>query len=684
MNQANNTRLIVTKAILWMLVGIACAVALARYVRGLGATTALTDGTPWGLWIGFDVLSGVALAAGGFVIAATVYIFHLDRYHGLVRPAVLTAFLGYLAVALGLLVDLGRPWNIWRMIIFWQPDSPLFEVGWCVMLYLTVLALEFIPVIFEGLKWQRAVGVMRRVSLVFVIAGIGLSTLHQSSLGTLFLLAEDRLHPLWYSPILPLLFFISAIGLGLMMVAVESSSTAWIYHRKGEGPVLGGLVRAASVVLVLYLAVRIIDLGLRHQLHHLLEPSWYSVLFVVEIAMSVIIPLLLFNLPALSKKTWPLVIGAFAGVGGFVLHRADVGGIVHMAATGETYVPALTEILVSVGLVSAMALIFLFFVERFPVWEEAPPIPDHFTEPMADPMTRVYFGGLWFGRTHLAAAAWVIGAVVGMVVLETTTAEGEYPPPVPTASAKAVAAVRLAVNDGTPAGLVFLGNESPGAKLPEGFTTVLLIDGDGGGRAVLFDHMAHRNRLGGEASCGRCHHRNLRHERGTPCANCHADMYRCTDTFGHDEHVVALGANESCGRCHPRTESVATRADATPCIDCHQSDIVDSFSGNQLSCATAGALGDIDCAGCHNSLAVSGEGGVVDPLSVDGIAPGYRLAMHRLCVECHCEHEARTAVEEPNMTRCGFCHRGVEAEIGVPQVPSIDGEPVVVAGGITK
>lgn len=684
MNHPNNTRLIVTKAILWMLVGIACAVALARYVRGLGATTALTDGTPWGLWIGFDVLSGVALAAGGFVIAATVYIFHLDRYHGLVRPAVLTAFLGYFAVALGLLVDLGRPWNIWRMIIFWQPDSPLFEVGWCVMLYLTVLALEFAPVVFEGFKWQRAVGVMRRVSLVFVIAGIGLSTLHQSSLGTLFLLAEDRLHPLWYSPILPLLFFISAIGLGLMMVAVESSSTAWLYHRKGEGPVLRGLVRAASVVLLIYLTVRIADLALRGQLHHVLDPSWYSVLFVVEIAMSVIIPLLMFNLPSLSEKTWPLVVGAFSGVGGFVLHRADVGGIVHMAATGETYVPALTEILVSIGLVSAMALIFLFFVERFPVWEEAPAVPDHFTEPMADPMTHAYFGGMWFGRNHLAAAAWVIGAIVGMLVLETTTAGGKYPPPVPTRQARAVAAVRLALDDEGPAGLVFLGNESVPPELPEGFTTALMINGDRAGRAVLFDHSAHRDRLGGEASCGRCHHRNYRFERGTPCANCHTDMYRCTDTFGHDEHVVALGENASCNRCHPQEKNIRTRSTATPCVDCHQNEIVDSFAERPRRGTTVSALGDIECAGCHGVQAASYGEGTTDQRSVVGIAPGYRLAMHQLCVECHCDHEEIAAVEEPTMTRCGFCHRGVEAEIEVRPLPDVGGDPVVVAGGIVR
>lgn len=677
MNDANNTRLILTKAILWTLLGIACAVAVARYLRGLGATTALTDGTPWGLWIGFDVLSGVALAAGGFVIAATVYIFHLDRYHGLVRPAVLTAFLGYLAVALGLLVDLGRPWNIWRMIVFWQTDSPLFEVGWCVMLYLTVLTLEFVPVIFEGLKWERALRVIRRASLLLVIAGIGLSTLHQSSLGTLFLLAQDRLHPLWYTPILPLLFFVSAIGLGLMMVAVESSSTAWLYHREGEWPVLRGLARAASVVLLLYLAVRLTDLGLRHQLHLLVQPSWYSVLFVVELALSVVIPLVLFNLPSLAGKHWPIVVGAFTGVGGFVLHRADVGGIVHMTATGETYLPALTEVLVSVGLVSGMALIFLFFVERFPVWEKAPANPDHFTPPISDPLTHNYFGGAWFGRAHLAAAGWVVGIVLGVVVLEMTTADGEYPRPVPARSARTVAAVRFPVDESTAANLIFLGNENTPAALSEGFTTALLIDGDRAGRAVLFDHTAHRDRFGGEASCSRCHHRNLRFERGTPCASCHADMYRCTDTFVHDDHITVLGNNASCDRCHPVSETVKTRSSATRCVECHRAEIVETFAEERRQCSTYEALGDIDCAGCHEIVAASDEGEEADRRAVAGIAPGYRVAMHQLCVECHCVHETKTAVEEPVMTRCGFCHRGVEAEIQPDQ--AIGGRPAVVA-----
>ena len=666
MNNAFNIRLIFTKALLWLFVGAATAVAVARYARGLGATTALTDSTPWGLWIGFDVLSGVALAAGGFVIAAAVYIFHLDRYHAFVRPAVLTAFLGYVAVALGLMADLGRPWNIWRMIFFWQPESPLFEVGWCVMLYLTVLALEFVPVVFERLQWIRPLRVMRHVTLLLVIAGIGLSTLHQSSLGTLFLLAQDRMHPLWYSPILPLLFFISAIGLGLMMVATESTTTSWLYRREGEWQQLRGLTRAAAVVLSLYFLLRIGDLAWRGKLGLLLTADWFTVLFAVEIGLSVLVPMVLFTLPSTRTARWGITIGSISGVAGFVLHRADVGGITHMAVTGQPYVPALTEILISVGLVSAMALIFLFFVERFPVWEEQPEMPEHFTPPVADPLTGSFFGGPWFGRAHLAGAAWVVGVVLGVAVLEATTAGHELPREVPVRPARSVAALRI-MHEGQPTSrLVFLGETIAPANLPEGFTTALLIDGDRAGRAVLFDHDGHRQRLGGEASCGRCHHRNLRLDRGTPCATCHADMYRCTDTFDHEDHVERLQANDSCVKCHRQPEAPKTREASTPCLECHRDETIDLFTEERHPCAEPARVGDMECIGCHEiqEIKIVGSG---DPAhrSRGGVAPGYRLAMHVLCVECHCVEQAEMGAEDPQLTRCGCCHQGVESDVQV-------------------
>jgi Ni/Fe-hydrogenase subunit HybB-like protein len=222
-----NTRLTTLKTVLWALVGVLGVVTAARFWRGLGAVTALSDAAPWGFWIAFDVMSGVALAAGGFVLAATVYVFGREKYRPFVRPAILTAFLGYAAVAVGLLYDLGLPWNIWHPIIYPQPHSVLFEVAMCVMLYLTVLGLEFLPVLLEY-RWfdrplLRAIHKLVHAAVIpLVIAGIVLSTLHQSSLGSLFLITPYRLHPLWYSPIIWVLFFLSAVALGLMMVVTES------------------------------------------------------------------------------------------------------------------------------------------------------------------------------------------------------------------------------------------------------------------------------------------------------------------------------------------------------------------------------------------------------------------------------------------------------------------------------
>jgi Ni/Fe-hydrogenase subunit HybB-like protein len=653
MNAASSLRVAVTKAVLWLLVGIATAIALSRYLRGLGATTALSDATPWGLWIGFDVLSGVALAAGGFVLAATVYIFHLDRYHGMVRAAVLTAFLGYIAVALGLLVDLGRPWNIWRMIFFWQPHSPLFEVGWCVMLYLTVLALEFVPVVFEGLGMSKAFRFMKRLTIPLVIAGIGLSTLHQSSLGTLFLLTEDRMHPLWYSPLLPLLFFVSAVGLGLAMVSSEAISTSWLYRKKGEWDLIRGLTRACAYVLLIYLALRFGDLAVRGKLHHLLDGSWATALFAVEILMSAVIPFLLFSLPSTRSKPWGLTTGAFLCAAGFVLHRADVGGITHIPVTGVPYLPALTEIFISLGLVAAMALIFLFFVERFPVWETKPAPVEHFTPPIADPVSRAFFGGPWFGRVQLQAVGWIIGCVVGALLLEATTSGGEAPRSTGVRPARAAAAVRVTAEaDQSQGHLQLMAEPAPGVPLPDGFTTALLIDGDRQGKTVLFDHKDHQRRLGGEASCSTCHHLNLRLERGTPCSVCHRDMYRCTDTFNHQAHVEVLAGNQSCARCHCDPAAAKTRADATDCAECHRNQ-------GQATKATPDDLPEAaaSCMDCHTRYAHTTYTSMPSPESVRGIAPGYRRAMHRLCIRCHSAHEQKISVEEPQLTRCTTCHR---------------------------
>ncbi|HHE47149.1 MAG TPA: Ni/Fe-hydrogenase cytochrome b subunit, partial [Bacteroidetes bacterium] len=395
MNRVRNFKLI-----LWMILGLGAAVATARFMFGLGVTTNLSDRTPWGLWIGFDVMSGVALAAGGFVLTATVYIFKLDRFHSIVRPAVLTAFLGYAAVAVGLLFDLGLPWNIWHMIIFWNPHSALFEVGWCVMLYLTVLLLEFFPVPAEEFGFLSKIrNFLIRLRLPLVIAGIALSTLHQSSLGSLFLIMPYNLHPLWYSPILPVVFFISAIGLGLMMVTFESLFTAWLYRRKPEMELLERLGAAARWVFLLYLAVRLGDLAVRGQLVHLGGCEWQVGMFWVELAIAVVIPTVLLFIRAVRRSPAGLMTVAITSVTGIVLNRINVGGLVHINRGDTLYLPAWTEIAITSAVIAGAAVVFLFMVEKFNVWERRPADPD--AEPTRKPKFHPVDGS-WLGEPGIA------------------------------------------------------------------------------------------------------------------------------------------------------------------------------------------------------------------------------------------------------------------------------------------
>ena len=231
-----------------------------RFTGGLAAVTNLSDRYPWGMWIGFDILCGVGLAAGGFTVTAIVYIFNLKKFQPIARPAVLTAFLGYGLVVVALLYDLGRPWNIWRPLVHWNPHSVMFEVGWCVTLYTTVLALEFSPLIWERLGWERPQRVIHAFQIPLVLAGVLLSTLHQSSLGSLFLIAPEHLHPLWWTPRLPFVFYTSAIGVGLAMVIFESRLSSRVFGRELEMDILAPLGKGIVVAQLVYLVLRLEDL----------------------------------------------------------------------------------------------------------------------------------------------------------------------------------------------------------------------------------------------------------------------------------------------------------------------------------------------------------------------------------------------------------------------------------------
>jgi Ni/Fe-hydrogenase subunit HybB-like protein len=347
--------------------------ALLRFTQGLGAATALTDRFPWGLWIGVDVLCGVGLAAGGFTLAAIVYIFHLERFQPIVRPTILTAFLGYALVAVALLFDLGRPYRIWHPMVMWNPRSVMFEVAWCVMLYLTVLALEFSPVVFERFRWQRPLRIVKALTVPLVIAGVLLSTLHQSSLGGLYLIVPSKLHPYWYSSLLPVFFFVSAIGVGLAMVIFESNLSARAFSREIEMPLLVDLGKGMVVVLAFYGLMRFQDLASHGTLRYLREPSTETVLFALETLLGVVIPLAFLAFRRVRESREGLFAAAVLVISGFLLNRLNVSITGLEASSGTHYFPKWTEVSVTLSLVGIGFLFFALAVRYFDVFESYSP-----------------------------------------------------------------------------------------------------------------------------------------------------------------------------------------------------------------------------------------------------------------------------------------------------------------------
>lgn len=342
---------------------------IIRFTKGLGATTNLTDEFPWGIWIAFDVVSGVALAAGGFTLCFLVYLIGYDKFHSVVRPTVLTAFLGYGLVAVGLLYDLGKYYNVWHPVIMWNHHSVMFEVAWCVMLYLTVLFLEFLPVVLEKFRFKRVLSIMRRITIPLVIAGILLSTLHQSSLGSVFLIVPEKLHPIWYTPMLPLMFFLSAIVVGPAMVIVESTFSAKAFKRSLETPILIELAGFLLIALVIYVGVKLQDYYIREAFGNFLTGSYESVHGLLEM-LCFILPMILLGLRKIRRNPKWIFFSSVLVVIGVVYNRFNVSWIGMQRNSFTTYTPAYSEIAISLFLVTIGCLLFYFIARFFPVFPE--------------------------------------------------------------------------------------------------------------------------------------------------------------------------------------------------------------------------------------------------------------------------------------------------------------------------
>jgi Ni/Fe-hydrogenase subunit HybB-like protein len=353
-----------------VLIGLGAVAGIQRYALGLGATTNLSDTFPWGLWIGFDILVGVGLAAGGFSIAAAVYLFNLEKYRAILRPTILTAFLGYLLVIAGLLVDLGKPWAIWHAIIYWNPSSVMFEVAWCVMLYTTVLALEFSPVVLERFKLHTPLKIIKAITIPLVVVGVILSTLHQSSLGSLFLIIPGRMHPLWYSNVIPFLFLISCVAAGLAMTIVESQLSARAFRREIELPLLSDLARVIVVVLALYFTVRIQDLLNRGALSSAFEPTYQSLMFWSEISLGVVLPFSALLFKSVRESASGLFWSSVLVLLGFVAHRLNTAITSMEHWPDRVYIPSWQELSVTMGLAAAGFVVFSLAVRYFRVFAE--------------------------------------------------------------------------------------------------------------------------------------------------------------------------------------------------------------------------------------------------------------------------------------------------------------------------
>ncbi|MHC4108147.1 MAG: NrfD/PsrC family molybdoenzyme membrane anchor subunit [Planctomycetota bacterium] len=305
-------------------------IAVRRFAMGLAATTNLTDNSPWGLWIGFDVLCGVALAAGGFVMASAVHLFGLRDYKPLLRPAILTGFLGYFFVVVGLCFDLGRPWRLpYPMLVSYGVTSVMFLVAWHVALYLTVQFLEFCPAVFEWLRWRTLRKWAAWLTIGATVFGVILSTLHQSALGALFLLSPGKVHPLWYSSFIPVLFFTSAVVAGMAMVIVESMLSHRIFrsHVADHNPanmdrLIIGLGKGASIALLTYFGLKWIALAHEHNWRLLF--TGYGYWWMVEVFGFVLLPCLLFahavRTSNVSLVRWASVITVL----GIVLNRLNL------------------------------------------------------------------------------------------------------------------------------------------------------------------------------------------------------------------------------------------------------------------------------------------------------------------------------------------------------------------------
>jgi Ni/Fe-hydrogenase subunit HybB-like protein len=370
--------------ILGAFAGLAAVLLAWRFMFGIGAVTALNDGYPWGLWIAFDVVVGTAIACGGYAVALVVYIMNRGKYHPLIRSALLTSALGYTLAGFSVVIDLGRWWNVYGVPIQfwnWNLNSILLEVALCIMLYMLVLWVELSPAFLEKGRLagsprvrsfsEAALPRVNRAMPWLIALGMVLPTMHQSSLGSLMMLAGPRLHQLWLSPLLPLMFLITCLSMGYAAVIMESTLSTRAFRRPSETPLLARLARPAGILILVYAAVRFADLAYQGHLGALLNFDRYVVLFAVEVLLFFGAAALLLR-PRAVQNTGSLFRAAALALAAGTLYRFSTFLFAFNPGAHWTYFPGVAEIMITVGIVSAEIMVYIAIVKTFPILQGAP------------------------------------------------------------------------------------------------------------------------------------------------------------------------------------------------------------------------------------------------------------------------------------------------------------------------
>ena len=351
---------------------VAAVIGFVRFATGIGTIANINNAYPWGWWVGYGIMTMIAMGGVGFTITALVEIFGVHRYHSFLRPAVLMGLLCYTSAITMLMVELGRPWMVWMVLVSWAPTSALYEVGWCAFLYLTVLALEFARVPLEQAGWYRTFRIVSAIYIPIMLLGVTLSHLHQSSLGTLMALIPHKINLLWWSDLLPLLFLFSAMMAGPAMAILEHLAAArWL----GFAPrmdLLAGLARIEAWLVGLFLAFQMGDLFYRGAADIALSASWFAVSFWVEIGFGLLLPFVLLLMPEVRDSRAALATACSLVIAGILLHRLNVAVIGLRVRHWESYVPSLGEVGITLGITAAALFAFGWLARILPIHEEMP------------------------------------------------------------------------------------------------------------------------------------------------------------------------------------------------------------------------------------------------------------------------------------------------------------------------